>query len=205
MEAINTSLRDGRASILALAAEFAVTRDSLMRHRDRHLSQTVMVRDPDDLAAERDRHTQRGEERRHWMTRARRRGVPADVRERFLTEYARTGNLQASAVASGVGRRTVYTWQEHDEQFALAFREAEAEAIEALEAEARERATVGGKLVREVWRGDRLVERVIEYRPSDTVLVKLLQALKPDKYGDKLAVTQTQIVKTIDQQAWDSV
>jgi hypothetical protein len=59
--------------------------------------------------------------------------------------------------------------------------------------------------VREVYRGDQLVERVVEYRPSDTVLVKLLQALKPEKYGDKLAVTQTTLVKTLDQVAWEAV
>jgi hypothetical protein len=59
--------------------------------------------------------------------------------------------------------------------------------------------------VREVYRGDQLIERIVEYRPSDAVLVKLLQALRPDKYGDKLAVTQTQIVKTMDSAAWDAV
>jgi hypothetical protein len=58
--------------------------------------------------------------------------------------------------------------------------QAETEAVEALEAEARERATRGGKLVPEVFRGDALVERIVEYRPSDTVLVRLLQALRPE-------------------------
>ena len=137
--------------------------------------------------------------------RAARSAVPLNARERFLDAYARTGNLSQSAAAAGVGRRTVYGWQEHDEEFALHFREAESEAVELLEAEARERATNGAKLVREVYRGERLIERIVEYRPSDTVLVKLLQALRPDKYGDKLAVTQTQIVKTIDAEAWDAV
>jgi hypothetical protein len=111
---------------------------------------------------------------------------------------------RAAAVA-GVARKRIYEWQEHDLEFAAGFREAENEPIDALEAEARTRATSGAKIVRDVWRGDRLIERVVEYRPSDSVLVKLLQALKPDKYGDKLAVTQTQIVKTMDCAAWDSV
>jgi hypothetical protein len=92
----------------------------------------------------------------------------------------------------------VFSWQEHDEQFAQAFHEAETEAVEALEAEARERATTGSKLVREVYRGDRLIERIVEYRPSDAVLVKLLQALRPEKYRDRSEVSVTQpIVKVV--------
>jgi hypothetical protein len=56
-----------------------------------------------------------------------------------------------------------------------------------------------------VWRGDRLIERVIEYRPSDPVLIKLLQALKPEVYGERLQVTQTQIVKALDHEAWEAI
>jgi hypothetical protein len=134
-----------------------------------------------------------------------RRAGTIDVKQRFLEVYARTGNVSQSALEAGIGRAQVYRWQEVDEQFVIAMREAENQAIELLEAEARGRATTGSRLVREVYRDDRLIERVVEYRPSDTVLVKLLQALRPDKYGDRLAVTQTQIVKTMDSAAWDAV
>jgi hypothetical protein len=127
------------------------------------------------------------------------------TKARFLAAYASSGSVKVAAEAAGVARARIYEWQEHDETFALQFREAENEAIEALESEARARATTGGKLVREVWRGDRLIERIVEYRPSDAVLVKLLQSLKPGVYGEKLAVTQTQIVKTMDNAAWDAV
>jgi hypothetical protein len=127
------------------------------------------------------------------------------AKDRFLETYAATGNLSQAVTAAAVTRKTFYRWQEHDEQFVLAFREAEQRALEALEAEARERATKGGKLVREVWRGDVLIERVIEWRPSDPMLIKLLQALAPEKYGEKLQVTQTQIVKALDHEAWEAV
>jgi hypothetical protein len=126
--------------------------------------------------------------------------VPTDAKDRFLEAYAQTGNVSAAAASAGVGRRTVYAWKKHDEDFAQRFREAEQQAVELLEAEARTRATTGSKLVREVYRGDRLIERIVEYRPSDAVPVKLLQALRPDKYGDRLALTQTQIVKTMQTQ-----
>lgn len=65
-----------------------------------------------------------------------------------------------------MARKRIYEWQEHDLEFAAGFREAESQAIEALEAEARTRATNGAKIVREVWRGDRLIERIVEYRLS---------------------------------------
>ena len=122
----------------------------------------------------------------------------------FLEHFAANGHLAWAAAAAGVTRTTVRQWQEHDEQFVLRFNEATNDAVEALEGEARERA-VRGKMVREVWRGDKMVERIVEWRPSDTLLVKLLQALKPEKYGDKLSVTQTTVVKAIDSEAWDSV
>jgi hypothetical protein len=134
----------------------------------------------------------------------RRASLPS-TKAQFLAAYAETGSVSRAAAVAGVTRPRIYEWQEHDLEFAAGFREAETQAIEALEAEARTRATCGAKIVREVWRGDQLIERVVEYRPSDTVLVKLLQALRPDKYGDKLAVTQTQIVKTMDSAAWDAV
>ena len=114
-------------------------------------------------------------------------------------------NLSQSAAAAGVGRTTVFRWREHDEAFNAAFNQAEIEAVELLEAEARERATKGTKLTRRVIRGGRLIEEVEEWRPSDAMLIKLLQALRPDKYGDRLSVTQTTIVKTIDSEAWDAV
>ena len=174
--------------------------------------------EPDSPSREREEHHAPRERRRtqrkaqaqvridsRRSTRAGRKAVPSDAKQRFLEEYAQSGNLKQSAAAAGVGRRMAYTWQEHDEAFALAFREAELEAVEALEAVARERATTGSKLVREVYRGDRLIERIVEYRPSDAVLVKLLQALRPEKYGDRLQVTQTQIVKTVEKDIWDAI
>jgi hypothetical protein len=197
-----------RPSLARLAAEFGLTPDALERHAARHRLQPVT-----DLAA----GDQRGAEeptaadhlqpeRLNRSARAgQRRAGTVEVKQRFLDAYARTGNVTQSVLEAGVSRRTVYTWQETDEQFVVAMREAENQAIELLEAEARERATTGGRLVREVYRDDRLIERIVEYRPSDAVLVKLLQALKPEKYGDKLAVTQTTLVKTLDQAAWEAV
>ncbi len=77
--------------------------------------------------------------------------------------------------------------------------------MEALENEARTRAVAGSKLVRRVYRHGLLYEEIHEWRPSDTMLTKLLQAARPEKYGDKLTVTQTTVVKAVDADAWAAV
>jgi hypothetical protein len=192
--AINERLRaSNRAPIVRIAAEFGITRDALTRHAARHAP--LAEESPQEAPPI---------DRRHF-TRAARHGVKTDARQRFLEAYARSGNLSQSAAAAGVGRRTVYTWQEHDQAFALAFNEAEAQAVEALEAVAHQRATAGARIERQVWRDGKLIETVIEYRPSDPVLLTLLKALKPDKYRERIDVTQTQVVKTIEAAAWEAV
>jgi hypothetical protein len=221
MRAVDERLRGAAEVVLPpLARELGVTRFALMRHRDRHLTAAVdipsieasqqQLHQPDGIPKATEREASSDDayhpNRVSRSVRANRRRVGrADVKQKFLEAYRTSGNLSHSAAVAGVGRRTVYTWQEIDEQFSLQMREAENEAVELLEQEARTRATSGAKLIREVWRGDRMIERIVEYRPSDTVLVKLLQALRPDKYGDKLSVTQTQVVKTVEKDIWDAV
>jgi hypothetical protein len=138
----------------------------------------------------------------HRVQKQRRNG---SAREIFLEAYRTSGNLSQSAAAAHVGRGMVYRWREDSDEFNAAFNQAEIEAVELLEAEARERATKGTRLLRRVLRGGRVVEEVEEWRPSDAMLIKLLQALRPEKYGDKLSVTATTTVKTIDSEAWDAV
>jgi hypothetical protein len=209
--------------VTRLAAELGFTPDALERHAAHHLATAdIQVRSAPPKAHPAGQP--RGEQRagagrvgqgadhadrssrlgRQPRAQQRRASLPS-TKAQFLAAYAETGSVTRAAAVAGVTRPRIYEWQEHDLEFAAGFRDAETQAIEALEAEARTRATSGAKIVREVWRGDRLIERVVEYRPSDAVLVKLLQALKPDKYGDRLAVTQTQIVKTIDSNAWEAV
>jgi hypothetical protein len=189
---IDKRLTVKRTPIVHLATEYGVTRDALMRHRDRHLHVQTETPPPTPLKLD-------------LRTRVARRTPNPNAQEDFLEAYRTSGNFSHSARQAGVTREKVLWWQETDEQFSLAFHRAEIEAVEALEHEARERATMGAKLLRRVIRNGRVIEEVEEWRPSDAVLVKLLQALKPEKYGDKLALTQTQIVKTIDAEAWDSV
>jgi hypothetical protein len=49
--------------------------------------------------------------------------------------------------------------------------------------------------VRKIYRNGELVEMVEEVTPSDTVLIRLLMALKPERYAERLNVSQTQVVR----------
>lgn len=119
------------------------------------------------------------------------------VKHAFLATYARYGNIGYSAVQVGVVRSTIYDWLEHDEQFALGFRQAEAAAVEVLEQEAWRRAVEGSPYTRtSYWHGEPVgTDSKIEY--SDALMTLLLKARAPDKYRDKLDVNVQQVVKTV--------
>ncbi len=106
----------------------------------------------------------------------------ARLKKRFLEQFARMGNITRACEAIGMRRRrNIYDWQEHDDQFAAAFREAEIEATEALEAEAWRRACEGTE--KPVYQGGELVGHITE--KSDTLLIFLLKARAPEKYREK--------------------
>ena len=75
-----------------------------------------------------------------------------------------TANVSASAAASGVDRTTAYTHRRDDPEFAAEWAEALESATDDLEAEARRRAMDS----------------------SDTLMIFLLKAHRPDKYREKV-------------------
>lgn len=91
---------------------------------------------------------------------------PVDWRPRFLEAYAKSGNVLASAQAAGVTRQWVYRYANAHPEFADAWHEAEQDAIDVLEAAARTRALSG----------------------SDTLIIFLLKALRPEKYRERVDV-----------------
>lgn len=126
------------------------------------------------------------------------------LKKRFLISFAKTGNISESCKAVGLGSRTtVYNWQEHDNEFAGAFREAEITATEALETEARSRAVNGTR--KPVYQGGELVGHITE--KSDTLLIFLLKARAPHKYRDKYegAPDGQQPLKVVDQAAYEAL
>ena len=82
-------------------------------------------------------------------------------KEKFLRLVEDLGNITLAAQGAGVGRRTVYGWRAKDPDFASRWDAALEIGGEALEDEARRRAM----------------------ESSDTLLIFMLKALKPERYN----------------------
>jgi hypothetical protein len=103
----------------------------------------------------------------------------------FLLALLERGIIAHAAEKVGVGRATVYRWQEQDPTFGAAMREARIEAGERLEAEAYRRADDGVKRRFPIlYQGEQVGERV-ERHYSDLLLIFLLKAIFPEKYRDR--------------------
>lgn len=116
----------------------------------------------------------------------------------FLEAFRILGNITYAAKQAGCSRNAIYGWQEQDEEFAAAFREAEIQALETLEREAWRRAVEGTPYERtSYWHGEPVgTDRKIEY--SDALLILLLRARAPEKYRDKVDLAGVrEIIKTI--------
>jgi len=109
------------------------------------------------------------------------------LKKRFLEEFGERGIISRAAEAAGIDRNTVYYWQEHDEEFAQAFRQAEIRSTEVFESEAVRRAVDGVDKQRRVYdnRGN-LIDEYTETSYSDTLLIFLLKARNPGKYRERI-------------------
>lgn len=111
----------------------------------------------------------------------------------FLDELSKCGNVKDACAAAGVGRRTAYDWRAKDPEFAQAWDSALDEAADTMEREAFRRAVEGiekpvfGSLGRGEGTGE--VGRVREY--SDTLLIFLLKAARPEKYRERTETRHT--------------
>jgi len=91
-----------------------------------------------------------------------------DWARRFLEVFRATCNVRLSADAAGIDRDTAYWRRQRDETFAARWAQAEQDAIDVLEAEARRRAL----------------------SVSDTLLIFLLKAHRPARYRERFASDQ---------------
>ncbi len=114
---------------------------------------------------------------------------------RFLEAFSIYGNIWKACEESGVERRNIYNWQEHDEKFLLAFNVANELATERLEEAARRRASDGTKQEKPIFYLGQQVGSVIETDYSDSLLMFLLKARKPEKYKDRIQVDVNAPVK----------
>lgn len=103
-------------------------------------------------------------------------------RKTFLDAYVMSGNISHSAREAGIDRGTHYKWL-NDPEYAEAFKHADGEAGDALEAEARRRAVEGVDEPVGWYKGE---AGGVVRRYSDTLLIFLLKGRKPDVFGDKI-------------------
>jgi len=96
----------------------------------------------------------------------------------FLAAYAENGTIRHAATAAGIGRRTHYDWLDSDPDYVDAFDDAQQEAGEALEIEARRRATEGVEVP--VYFRDKKIGTIRKF--SDVLLIFLLNGIFPEKY-----------------------
>ena len=112
-------------------------------------------------------------------------GETAAAKARFIDALAASGVVLAAVRAAGVARSVVYEWRAQDEAFRAAWLDALDDSSDLLEAEAVRRAARGTQ--RPVFYKGEQVGAVTEY--SDTLLMFLLKARRPDRFRDNVNVT----------------
>jgi len=98
----------------------------------------------------------------------------------FIKWLSRKGNVSAACKKAKIDRSTAYEWRKDDPNFAKRWEEAIEIATEWMEEEARRRAADG--VLQPVFQGGKRVGSIRKY--SDTLLIFLLKAHKPEKYRD---------------------
>jgi hypothetical protein len=94
-------------------------------------------------------------------TRARKPRRRGDWRPAFLAAFEQTGVVAYACEQAGIDRSTAYKERQRNEDFAVAWADAEERGVELLEAEARRRAAIG--VDRPVFYKGEVVETVKEY------------------------------------------
>lgn len=100
--------------------------------------------------------------------------------KKFIRRLAETGNVSAACKSAKTTRQNAYYARDHDELFNTAWQEALEMATEALELEARRRAEKG--VLEPVFHQGARVGAIRKY--SDTLMIFLLKAHKPETYRD---------------------
>ena len=105
----------------------------------------------------------------------------------FLAAFESTHLVSEAAKVAGIHRQRAYEWRKLDADFATAWSDAEERSTELLEREAFRRAAVG--TLKPVFQGGERVGEIREY--SDTLLIFLLKARRPDTYRENQRIEHT--------------
>lgn len=106
-----------------------------------------------------------------------------DQRQTFLDAFARCGIVKTALLAAGCTRAQLARWRRED-AFDAAYLEAQEDANDLLEGEARRRAFEGVVRERCLGAGDnaRFIEELVY---SDPLLLALLKANRPEKFAER--------------------
>ena len=122
-------------------------------------------------------------------------------KEAFLAAYAKCGIITRAAELAKCGRRSHYVWMQEDPDYPERFHAANEEACDHLESEARRRAHEGTS--KPVFYKGQVCGVVTEY--SDTLMIFLLKAARPDKYRERMDVRQSgnvAILHVVEDEQW---
>jgi hypothetical protein len=108
----------------------------------------------------------------------------AEAQTAFLAAFAETGTVTHGAKSSGISRQTHYNWLT-DAGYSERFSDAQEQATDNLEREARRRAVEG--VEEPVYYQGEVVGKI--RKMSDTLLIFLLKGARPDKYRERLEHT----------------
>lgn len=116
-----------------------------------------------------------------------------DKQRAFLAAYIEVGRVNVAAKAVGISRDTHYRWVRNP-KYAEAFKMACAMAADEFEAEAVRRGVEGLKRYKFTAKGEPILHPVTgepyyEHVYSDSLLMALLKANNPEKFGDKVEQT----------------
>jgi hypothetical protein len=114
--------------------------------------------------------------------------TPDQWQRRFLDALRRHGNAAYACTRAGISKARAYQWRRKSATFRRAWKQAKRAAVGRLEAEAWKRATLGytETLKKTDARGQVSYEQ--RRRRSDQVLMFLLRANAPEKYGKRSTV-----------------
>lgn len=132
--------------------------------------------------------------------RARRRGQRMTPEERkeaqevFLQTFSLNANVRAACMKAGVDRSQIYRWQEHDEEFAQRFKQAELDANDMIRGELFRRAVQGYEkpvvsMGRAVYvKNDKGEEKPLMERVYSDSLLSLLAKARMPEFREKQQV-----------------
>lgn len=102
----------------------------------------------------------------------------------FLDSLRDGASISAACAAVGYARASAYEWRAADPEFSAAWDEAVEEGTDRMEDEAYRRAVQG--TTKPIYQSGQRVGEVQEY--SDTLMIFMMKARRPQKYKDRVAV-----------------